>query len=198
VEVHIREGFEVYVTPVGGYLVNIAVLMGRERAGRLAGNLTGGYREMAAESGAVPDGSVLVDVPLAAGPFPAEARRTWQSNLVLVGDAAGFFDGVTGDGMSLALVSARFCAAALDRFLTSGEPVAFEEYTRKRRALVRNPQLLGRLLLALAAYPRIGTRVASNLERHPGTFTKLMRINQGECGFSSLRPRDLLAAVAGI
>jgi hypothetical protein len=90
------------------------------------------------------------------------------------------------------------CAVAVDRFLATGDPAAFAVYARKRRALVRNPQLLGRLLLTLAAHPRIGARVASNLARHPATFAKLMRINQGERGFTSLRLRDLLAALTGV
>ena len=178
--------------------MNVAVLLGRECARLLAGRLTVAYREMVQESGALPEGAVLVDVPMAAGPFPAEARQAWRSNLVLVGDAAGFFDGVTGDGMSLALVSARMCAFAVHEFVATGDTDVFAVYARKRRALVRNPQLLGRLLLTLAAHPRIGTRVASNLARRPATFAKLMRINQGECGFSTLRPRDLLAALAGV
>jgi len=198
VGVHIQDGYEVYVTPVRGRLVNVAILSGRDRARSLSGNLTTAYREMAEESGALPAGSVLADAPLAAGPFPAEAGRVWKSNLVLVGDAAGFFDGVTGDGMSLALVSAQMCAGAVREFLATGESASFAVYARKRRALVRNPQLLGRLLLTLATHPRIGARVASNLARRPETFAKLMRINQGEHGFSSLRPRDLLAALAGI
>ena len=198
VEVHLRTGYEVYVTPVGGRLVNIAVLVGRERARSLSGRLVEAYREMVEESGALAEGSVLADVPMAAGPFPARALRAWQSNLVLAGDAAGFFDGVTGDGMSLALVSARMCAVAIDRFLATGDSAAFAVYARRRRALVRNPQLLGRLLLTLAAHPRIGARVASNLSRHPATFAKLMRINQGERGFTSLRPRDLLAVLTGV
>ena len=198
VEVHIRAGYEVYVTPVGGRLVSIAVLLGRERSRSLGGNLTGAYREMTEESEALPAGSVLVDAPMAAGPFPAQARRAWRSNLVLAGDAAGFFDGVTGDGMSLALVSARMCAGAVHEFLTTGDSASFAAYARKRRALVRNPRLLGTLVLSLAVHPRIGARVASNLARRPETFAKLMRINQGESGFSTLRPRDLLAALAGI
>jgi flavin-dependent dehydrogenase len=198
VDVFLQAGYEVYVTPVGGSVVNCAVLMGGERARRLGGRLTEAYREMAEESGALAEGSVLMDEPLVAGPFPTEARQAWKDNLVLVGDAAGFYDGIAGDGMSLALVTARLCADAVDRFLRENRSDEFKAYARQRRALSRNPQLLAWVLLALAGHPAIGTRALENLSHHPATFAKLMRINQGECGFSSLRPRDLLAAFVGL
>jgi flavin-dependent dehydrogenase len=153
---------------------------------------------MAAQSGALPDGARLIDQPVAAGPFPVEAKRAWRKNLVLVGDAAGFYDGVTGEGMSLALVTARLCATAVDRFLLGDGEASFREYDRKRRALARNPRILGGLVLALAAHPGMGSRAVANLARHPETFAKLVSINQGERGLASLRPRDILAFLTGI
>jgi flavin-dependent dehydrogenase len=198
VDVCFQDGYEVYVTPVGGRLVNYAVLTGSERVRSLAGKLTEAYGELVRRSGALPEGAVLVDEPLVAGPFPAEARQTWKSNLVLAGDAAGFYDGVSGDGMSLALVTARLCAEGVDRFVRENHAGGLEAYARRRRALTRNPRVLARTLLALSGHPGIGAWAMRNLSHHPATFAKLMRINQGECGFSSLRPRDMLAAFVGL
>ena len=198
VEVHFRPGHEVYFTPVGGRLVNVAVLLRREQAARLAGQLRERYCHLVAESGALLSGAQLVDEPLAAGPFPAEAHRAWRGNLVLAGDAAGFYDGVTGEGMSLALVTARLCANAVEQFLMGGGHRPFAAYDRERRDLARHSQLLGMLTLTLAAHPHLGAWVVANLAKRPATFATLLAINQGERGFASLRPRDCLAVLLGV
>ena len=114
---------------------------------------------------ALSEGFEMLDEPLAAGPFAATAKRSWRANLVLVGDAAGFFDGITGEGMSVALVSARLAAAVVQEHLESGSYEPFREYERSRRALVRNSNLLGRVSLTLGAQPALARWSVRNLER---------------------------------
>lgn len=198
IEVRFRADHEVYLTPVGGRLVNVAVLMGRERAASLSGRLRKTYCEMVRQAGAVPEGAVLADEPLAVGPFPVVAKKAWRANLVLAGDAAGFYDGVTGEGMSLALVTARLCAEAVHATLEDGSESHFARYDCRRRSLARNSQLLGRFVLTLAAHPRLAAVAVANLSRRPATFTKLVEINQGERPLSSLRPRDFSALLLGL
>jgi len=198
VEVHFRPGYEVYLTPVGGGLVNIALLLDRKTARMLGGRLHQGFQALVMESRALPSGSELIDAPLIAGPFPIQAERLWRDNLVLAGDAAGFYDGVSGDGMSIALVSARLLAAAIGGFLTDGSQHHFATYARARDKLAGNSTLLAKLTLALAAHPSIGARAVRNLARRPETFARLVAINQGESDMRSLRPRDLLALLLGV
>ncbi len=104
VEVHFRPGFEVYVTPVGGRCVNVALLMSKPMTKLLAGAPDGAMEELLHRESCLAAGWRLLDAPLVAGPFPVRPRRLWKRNLVLAGDAAGFFDGITGEGMSLALI----------------------------------------------------------------------------------------------
>ncbi|MGH2610078.1 MAG: NAD(P)/FAD-dependent oxidoreductase, partial [Tepidiformaceae bacterium] len=133
-----------------------------------------------------------------AGPFDRRARRAFRGNVVLVGDAAGFFDGITGEGMSLALVSARLAAVAIREHLPSGSLAPFRRYHDQRRALARNSELLGRLTLFLGPRPGVARWSTRNLGRQPATFERLTAINSGERPFTSLRPRDLLALTLGL
>jgi flavin-dependent dehydrogenase len=198
VDVYFEGGYELYVTPVGEGLGNVALLTRRAGMERFAGNLAATFEALLAAHTACRDGFELADEPLAAGPFSRRARRAWRANVVLVGDAAGFFDGISGEGMSVALQTAPLAAAAIDAYLADG---AFEElrcYQRARAGIVRNSNLLARLSLAIGARPGTAALAVRNLERRPDTFARLTAINSGDAGLRALRPRDALALLCGL
>ena len=56
----------------------------------------------------------------ASGPFDWPVRRAWAPGAVLVGDAAGYFDPFTGQGVYRALRSAELAAEAVDEALGRG------------------------------------------------------------------------------
>jgi flavin-dependent dehydrogenase len=198
VEVYFRPSYEVYVTPVGGSLVNVAVLLDAATARRLGGRLEGAFDALAVEGAPRLREGKRADAALAAGPFPAAATRHWAGNLVLAGDAGGFFDGITGEGMSLALVGAKHCASAVEAFLADGDGAHFARYDRAITVLQRPSTLMARLSLALAARPALGRRAIANLARRPQTLANLVRVSQGEAALTSLRPRDALALLFGV
>ena len=193
IEVYFEDGYELYLTPVGGGLVNAAVLLGRGGMRRFAGRIEPGFRELLAGHPAMARGFAITDAPLAAGPFPAAARRVWRANVVLVGDAAGFFDGISGEGMAIALRSGRLAAEAISSYLATGTPDPLRRYDREVRTLRRNSDLLARLSLLLGRNPRLAGFAVSRLAANPGAFTGLTAISGGERGWSSLRPSDLIA-----
>ncbi|MFF5205448.1 NAD(P)/FAD-dependent oxidoreductase [Streptosporangium sp. NPDC000396] len=115
VEVHWAAYGEAYVTPVGENLVGVAVLSSRRR----------GYREHLADFPAL---LTRLEGPAAtpvrgAGPLRQRVRGRVAGRVLLVGDAAGYTDALTGEGVSLALLSAR----ALVRRLREGAPQAYED-----------------------------------------------------------------------
>ena len=201
VDVHFEDGFEVYVTPVGGRVVNVAMLLRRRAMPRFAGRLAEAFEEVLGASGVLPVGAALADEPLAAGPFPARSLRAWRQNLVLVGDAAGFLDAISGEGMSTTLVSARRCALAVSEYLVSGsagDAGAFRRYDRSRRSLVRNADLLARVSLALSSRPALARHAVRNLSKQPATFERLAGVSAGELRLRALRPRDLWGLALGV
>jgi geranylgeranyl reductase family protein len=69
------------------------------------------------------------------GPFDWPVRRPWVPGALLVGDAAGYYDPFTGQGIYQALRSARLAAAAVDEVLDdpSRERAVLRRYARRLR-----------------------------------------------------------------
>jgi flavin-dependent dehydrogenase len=109
---------------------------------------------------------------LAVAPLGLRVGSVASGDTLLVGDAAGAPDPITGEGMSLAVLSARAAADAV----VSGQP---HEYERERRRLASGSEWLGRWLLRATRYPKIADRVVGSLVEHPELFTKLLEISGG-------------------
>ncbi|WP_372498642.1 hypothetical protein [Yinghuangia soli] len=156
---------EAYLTPVGPELVGVALLT-EERA-PFAAQLAG-FPELAERfAGACPAGDVMGAGPLRTG---AAARR--RGRVLLVGDAAGYVDAITGEGVALALGTARALAACLAR----GRPDLYEaewrRITRGYRLMTgalmwarRRPALAGRIVPTAAALPWVFTAAVDAVSR---------------------------------
>lgn len=152
VEVFFHADGELYVAPSGRDEALVAGLFRQERFRRdgllhLLRTIPE-MRERAAD--------VRFSTPvLAAAPLGLHLPRVVDDGVLLIGDAAGTPDPITGDGIALALASVAPAAAAI----VSGNLRAYE---RTRLAMGRSADRLGRLLLALA---RADGRVARALLR---------------------------------
>jgi flavin-dependent dehydrogenase len=198
VHVYFEPGAEIYLTPTGDRSANIAVLTGQNGIHRVGGHLGEAFAAAVAHHPALQAGFELCDEPMAAGPFPAACSRAWNRNLVLTGDAAGFFDGISGEGVSLALASAQLCATAVQGYLVSGDEGAFVAYDRERRARAQPSELLARLSLALAGRPFLARRALAALGKNSRVFARLVAVNCGDLPLSSLRPGDIAALMGGM
>lgn len=163
VEVHWGEGVEAYVTPVARDEVGVALLWRGGPAEHAA--LLAGFPDLAARlAGAEATSSVR-----GAGPFWQRARARTAAGVALVGDAAGYTDAVTGEGITLGLR----CADALAEIIASGAPLAgYEaEWGRLSRVHRRFAALLG----FGVAHPRLRRAAFAALARVPGAFEGLLR-----------------------
>ena len=79
----------------------------------------------------------------------ARSGRDW----LLVGDAAGFLDPFTGEGLHRALRTAELAAAAVDRSL-DGDGGALRDYDRAVRRLTLGKDAVSRVVQAFVARPR--------------------------------------------
>ena len=96
--------------------------------------------------------------------------------LALIGDAAGYVDAITGQGLSLAFTSAELLVRALPRDLR--EPAlsaALRRYDESLRAGWLRYAVPARTLLALARRPALRRRALGVLQRHPRWFSLLLR-----------------------
>ncbi|MCP2267048.1 NAD(P)/FAD-dependent oxidoreductase [Promicromonospora thailandica] len=149
VEVHWSPRAEAYVTPVGPDRVGVALLgpgpVLREGAGFDA-LLRGELPELAERLAAASDAGPL----LGAGPLRRRSRRRTAGRVRLVGDASGYVDALTGEGIRVGLAQAEAAVAHLD------DAAAYE---RAWRAATRDYRALTTGLLTWASSPARGAIV---------------------------------------
>jgi menaquinone-9 beta-reductase len=185
VEVYWSARSEAYVTPVGRDEVNVAVLWqdearagGNERSG--APDLFATFPELARRlAGALPAhdargyGPLRVDVPVPA-----------TDGLVLLGDAAGYVDAVTGEGVGLAIAKARALARVVaPALLAAREQLRVRHlapYLAEARRLERHHILLTTMLLRLRQSPWLLERTIAALASDARLFRHFLAANQGE------------------
>lgn len=144
--------------------------------------------------------SELISRVSATGPLGAPAKSSFAPRLLLVGDAAGALDPITGEGLSISLKSSALAAetilGAFEKDDFSLQPL--RHYHKRRLQGIRELSMLTRLVLWLSRHPSLAERVIGNLGRQPATFSKLLGIAAGSYGVASLSPRDLVRILFGI
>ena len=95
------------------------------------------------------------------GPLAVECRAAGVPGLLLAGDAAGFVDPMTGDGMRFAIRGAELAAEAALRELATGQP-AWQWLTAERQREFGGKWRINRALRRLVASPA-GVRAAAAL-----------------------------------
>jgi 2-polyprenyl-6-methoxyphenol hydroxylase-like FAD-dependent oxidoreductase len=120
-------------------------------------------------------------------PLTARARRGWAPGIVLLGDAAGSLDPITGGGMTHALESAEVLADFVPRAIAEGDRW-LAEFERRRRALLFDYALLTRGLLWLAQHPRGIGPVLSALRAWPPLLSHLVGMAGGTRSLFGPRP----------
>ncbi|MCW2526583.1 MAG: monooxygenase [Pseudonocardiales bacterium] len=154
VEVHWAAHSEAYVTPVGPDLVGVAVLS----------SVQAPFAEQLAAFPALlarlPD--VGVTSVRGAGPLRQRTSSRVSGRVLLVGDAAGYVDALTGEGIAVSLA----CASALVESIIADDPRAYEKRwlreSRRYRSITssllwaRRQRLLAPRIVPLAArLPRV-------------------------------------------
>ncbi|MFF0157926.1 NAD(P)/FAD-dependent oxidoreductase [Streptomyces sp. NPDC005263] len=159
VEVHWSARAEAYVTPLGPQLLGVAILTG-ERA-PFDMQLTS-FPSLAAR---LPTGASTA--VRGAGPLRQRVRVRVTGRVLLVGDAAGYVDALTGEGISLALTG----AAQLVRCVREDRPLAYEHAWRRAS---RRHRLLTETLVRLRARPGAAHLIVPAAVRLPSLFTGLV------------------------
>jgi menaquinone-9 beta-reductase len=135
VEVRWLPEAEVYITPVAADLVGVAVL---GPAHTDYGRAVAAVPELA---GAAPVSSLR-----GAGPLRRRTVRRVAGRVLLVGDASGYVDAITGEGIRVGLAQARAAIASI----LAGDPAPYERQWRRATGDFR---MLTGGLLALAGSP---------------------------------------------
>lgn len=166
VEVYWGDGVEAYVTPAGPERIGVAMLWSGEKA-RFDG-LLARFPVLRDRLVGMPQDSQ----DQGAGPLHQRVRGVAAGRALLVGDAGGYIDALTGEGLSLGFHQARAAVSAI----AAGRP---EDYAAAHRSLVRQPFALMHLLLFAQRRPWLRRALIRGLSAAPGLFSHLLHLNDG-------------------
>ncbi len=171
VEIYCGPSLEAYVTPCGPENVGVAILWEPSRYQR-AEQREGLFPSLLASLPELQErltGAQAANSPRAIGPFEQRTRRRTAEGLCLLGDASGYLDPCTGEGLTLAFKQAKalgkILPPALETYREGCLPhSALRPYESAWRRITRSYFLCTRFMLAC--------------QRQPGTFDRLLRLAQ--------------------
>jgi menaquinone-9 beta-reductase len=166
VEVYWRDGAQMYVTPVSGESVGIALLTSDQHAD--FDRELDGFPELKRRI----DGAEVASKLRGAVSATRLVTHVTQRNIALIGDASGSVDAITGDGISIAAHH----AVALAEAICKGD---LRGYEMAHREIMRRPRRMGELLVALDAHPRFRAKALGAMTRHPEWFAKFLGMHTG-------------------
>lgn len=155
VEVHWSSLVEAYVTPVDDHTVGVAVLGPRplDQDASITGIPALAERL---------EGAPAVSDPRGAGPLLQRSRSRSAGRVLLAGDASGYVDALTGEGMRVGFAQARAAVAAVRAGNT-------EQYERAWRATTRDFRMLTTGLV-VAARSSLRPRIVPAATARPQLF----------------------------
>ena len=135
-----------------------------------------------------------VTAPMVLGPMAVDARAAGEPGLLLAGDAAGFIDPMTGDGLRFALAGAELAAAVALDVLRGRTAIgrAHIELATRRRLAFRNKWRFNRALRSLVSSPAGVSAAAMLATLAPSLFEDVIRY-AGDCGGARFPARGLTA-----
>ncbi len=183
-EMHVGDRGYCGIAPLAARRANVTFVLDVREMSPAAGDLEGFYRRSLVERwprvAERLECARLLEPPRAIGPLALECRAVSARGVVLVGDAAGFYDPFTGEGVTLALRTAELAASAIAAALGSsprgGTLERLDPYERARHAATRGKFRFNRLLQSAIAYPALANALARRLARRPDLADRLVGI----------------------
>jgi len=163
VEVYWGDGCEAYVTPVAEGLVGVALLWSGTTA--TFDELLSGFPDLQRRLENVP----VETKDRGAGPLQQKCRAVVNGDLALVGDASGYLDAITGEGLALSFRQ----AVALVDAIAAGD---LERYVVAHRRIVRYPNAITRLLLLAERRPWLRQRVMRSLAADRSLMSRFLAL----------------------
>jgi len=187
-EMHVRRNCYIGVAPVPGGLTNVCLVRPSGAGDRALADPAGLLTRALAADSQLRDrfaDARLVTPPVVLGPLAVESPHTTIDGLLFAGDAAGFIDPMTGDGLRFAVQGGELAAAAALRALDHGWSGVHARLAADRRRAFASKWRFNRALRALVSSAHaidaaaVATRVA------PGILRAVIA-RAGDC---DLRPR---------
>ncbi|MEZ5315959.1 MAG: beta-ketoacyl-ACP synthase II [Vicinamibacterales bacterium] len=175
-EMHLRPWGYCGVAPMPDGRVNVCVVTGARPVGRSPVDVIG--RLIASDPRLAPRfAGVRFDAPVQVlGPLAVDVRMPGTDGLLLAGDAAGFVDPMTGDGLHLAMRGGELAAGvALETLERSAFGEAALALARRRQEHLGAKLRFNRALRGLVDHPSAVTAAAWGARLAPGIVRRAVR-----------------------
>jgi geranylgeranyl reductase family protein len=179
-EMHVAAGGYCGIAPLSATAANLTFVLDEREMAPAGGDLTGFY--LRSLEGRWPRiharlaGARLLEPARSIGPLALRARALSAPRALVVGDAAGFYDPFTGEGVTLALRSAEIAAEVADRALRTDRLADLRAYDARRHEATRHKFLLNRLIQRVVSWPSLSNVVARRLRGRPDLADQLVGI----------------------
>jgi menaquinone-9 beta-reductase len=180
-EMHVGGGGYCGLAPLGPDSANVTFVLQKPQMLEAGRDLLGFYRGTLRRWPQIWERlqhATLLGAPRAIGPLALESRGTWAPGVLLVGDAAGFLDPFTGEGVALALRGAAL-AAEIGHDVLQGQG-SLADYGRRLRQLAREKFRFNRMVQWLVAHEAAANLAARTLAHLPSLADRLVGI-AGDC-----------------
>ncbi|HWZ26117.1 MAG TPA: NAD(P)/FAD-dependent oxidoreductase [Verrucomicrobiae bacterium] len=160
VEVFIGNKIEIYATPLPNREISVALLA---EVGTFRGSAKAEFLSLCRSFPALADrleGAEQITQLMGAAPISGNTRDSSTPGAVLLGDAAGHADPVTGTGMTQALITAELLTKHLMR-RKKGDAAWSRPFEQQRRAILAKYRTMARIALWLSQKPNLARPVSS-------------------------------------
>jgi flavin-dependent dehydrogenase len=178
-EMHVRHGYYLGVAPLPGGLANACLVTDDRR--RLAQPLEALERAVITDPLLAPRFAAATRVSrvACAGPLAVDARTSGMDGLLLAGDAAGFVDPMTGDGLRFALRGGVLAAEAILRACDRTAVLPHRWLAARRRREFGAKQRFNRVLRRLVASD-LGLALGERGARISPALLRLLIVRAGD------------------
>jgi flavin-dependent dehydrogenase len=175
-EMHVRGDRYIGVAAVPPGLTNACLVVAEPRRGALAQPahlLTRALLDDPVLGGRF-EGARMITAPVVMGPLAVDTQRPGAHGLLLAGDAAGFVDPITGDGLRFALRGAELAAAVALSMVCGHVRDPVDALLRARRRAFAGKWRLNRAIRVLVASPCAVSCAATSARLWPMAIRRLI------------------------
>lgn len=197
-ELHLLPWGCIGLAEVGGGRTNVTVVAAGDATRGVAGAREEFFDRVVRGTARLREGRRVTPV-LATGPFDWPTRAAIADGVLLVGDAAGYYDPFTGQGIYRALRGAELAAPIAAEALRAGDTSAgaLAGYEKARRHAFSSPERLQHAIEACTSRPRLMKLLAQLFVARPALADALVAVTADvEPVRSLLRPRLLAQLLA--
>jgi flavin-dependent dehydrogenase len=181
-EMHIRAGAYLGVAPLPNGVTNACAVVCGSRLGGLRAPERALYA-MIEQDPTLRErfaGARMIARPVVLGPLAVDVRSCGLPGLLLAGDAAGFVDPMTGDGLRFAVRGAQLAAETALEMLVTGRTDGHVSLARRRREAFASKWRFNRALRRIVGMPAAVNVAALGASIAPALVKSLIRF-AGDC-----------------